>query len=86
MKVCICVSTNMMCLGAPGFFYFCMSDSHPEAKNGFGLHTDQVNKQHKIEAFKASKLAAALESTVWNKADRYSGSSQRKLFTRSPLV
>lgn len=31
------------------------SDSHLEAKNGFGLHTEQVNQRHKIQAFKVSQ-------------------------------
>ena len=43
------------CIGILDFYLY-RSDNRLEAKNGFGLHTEQVNQRHKIEAFKASKI------------------------------
>lgn len=47
-----------------------MSDSHPEAENGFGLHTEQVDQQHKIEAFKASRTRA---TSSWLRCQKLTG-------------
>lgn len=61
-----------------------ISDSRLEAKNGFGLHTTQVDLRHKTEAFKAS--GAIREKSLSSEADLYSGSSQPSLSTKSPLA
>lgn len=60
MKVCTYICGNA--IADLYDFTLYISDSHIEAKNGFGLHTTQVDQRHKTEAFKVSGRSVEFHS------------------------